>query len=55
MLVLCDLFILNVVVLSPVIFCVYIDGLLEALSKAGIGGFIGSKFAGALANADDNK
>jgi hypothetical protein len=40
-------------VLSPVLFCLYIDGLLVALSKAGIGCFIGSKFVGALAYADD--
>ena len=40
-------------VLSPVLFCLYIDGLLVALSKAGIGCFIGSNFVGALAYADD--
>ena len=40
-------------VLSPVLFCVYIDGLLVALSKAGVGCFIGSNFVGALAYADD--
>ena len=33
--------------------CVYIDGLLVALSKAGVGCFIGSNFVGALAYADD--
>lgn len=40
-------------VLSPVLFCLYIDGLLLALSKAGVGCFIGSTFVGALAYADD--
>ena len=39
--------------LSPVLFCLYIDGLLLALSKAGVGCFIGSTFVGALAYADD--
>jgi hypothetical protein len=40
-------------VLSPVLFCVYLDNLLIALSKAGVGCFIGCKFVGALAYADD--
>jgi hypothetical protein len=40
-------------VLSPVLFCVYVDDLLVALSKAGVGCFIGSTFVGALAYADD--
>ena len=40
-------------VLSPVLFCVYIDGLLIALSRAGVGCFLGSNFVGALAYADD--
>ena len=40
-------------VLSPVLFCLYINGLLVALSKAGIGCFVGSNFVGALAYADD--
>jgi Reverse transcriptase (RNA-dependent DNA polymerase) len=40
-------------VLSPVLFCLYIDDLLLLLSKAGIGCFIGSNFVGALAYADD--
>jgi hypothetical protein len=40
-------------VLSPVLFCVYLDGLLIALSKAGVGCFIGCTFVGALAYADD--
>lgn len=40
-------------VLSPVLFCVYIDGLLTALTNAGVGCFIGDNFVGALAYADD--
>jgi hypothetical protein len=40
-------------VLSPVLFCVYIDGLLTALTGAGVGCFIGDNFVGALAYADD--
>jgi Reverse transcriptase (RNA-dependent DNA polymerase) len=40
-------------VLSPVLFCIYIDDLLLLLSEAGIGCFIGSKFVGALPYADD--
>ena len=40
-------------VLSPVLFCLYIDGLLVALSRAGVGCFIGSNFVGALAYSDD--
>ena len=40
-------------VLSPVLFCVYIDGLLATLKDAGIGSHIGSEFVGVLAYADD--
>jgi len=40
-------------VLSPVLYCVYIDDLLLALSKSGVGCYIGSNFVGALAYADD--
>jgi len=43
-------------VLSPVLFCVYIDDLLvreRRLSNANIGCFIGSNYVGALAYADD--
>jgi hypothetical protein len=40
-------------VLSPVLFCLYIDGLLVALSRAGVGCFVGNNFVGALAYADD--
>lgn len=40
-------------VLSPVLFCVYIDGLLNAVSEAGVGCHMGHMFVGALAYADD--
>jgi len=40
-------------VLSPILYCVYVDDLLLILSKAGVGCFIGLHFVGALAYADD--
>ena len=40
-------------VLSPVIFSVYIDGLLVRLRSSGVGCYIGMQFVGALAYADD--
>jgi len=40
-------------VLSPIVYCVYVDDLLLILSKAGVGCFIGLHFVGALAYADD--
>lgn len=40
-------------VLSPVLFCVYINDLLFALSDTGVGCHIGQFFLGALAYADD--
>ena len=40
-------------VLSPVIFSVYIDGLLVRLEKATVGCHIGSYYVGTLAHADD--
>ena len=40
-------------VLSPILFCVYIDDLLLLLAKAGVGCYIGFHFVGALAYADD--
>lgn len=40
-------------VLSPILFCIYIDGLLEKLRLCGFGCLIGSQYAGALAYADD--
>jgi len=40
-------------VLSPVIFAIYIDGLLVKLSNANVGCFVGEFFVGALAYADD--
>ena len=40
-------------VLSPLLFAVYVDGLLHKLREAGIGCYIGEKFVGALSFADD--
>ena len=40
-------------VLSPVLFCLYVDNLLVLLSSAGFGCFLGTHFVGALAYADD--
>jgi len=39
-------------VLSPVLYCVYIDDLLLALSISSVGCYIGNNFVGALAYAD---
>jgi hypothetical protein len=40
-------------VISPVLFCVYIDDLLVRLSASGVGCYMGLNFVGALAYADD--
>ena len=40
-------------VLSPVLFAVYLDGLLAELSGSGVGCYWGSLFAGAFCYADD--
>ena len=40
-------------ILSPVLFCVYIDELLLALRQTNVGCFKGSWFLGAMAYADD--
>jgi Reverse transcriptase (RNA-dependent DNA polymerase) len=40
-------------VVSPILFCVYLDVLLTELRKTGLGCFIGAWFAAALAYADD--
>jgi len=40
-------------VLSPVLFCIYLDNLLVKLSESGVGCFIGKTFVGVLAYADD--
>ena len=40
-------------VLSPVLFCVYLDELFHALSAAKVGCYVGDIFVGALAYADD--
>ena len=40
-------------VLSPILFCIYIDGLLHTLAESGVGCSIGRFFVGALVYADD--
>ena len=40
-------------IVSPVLFCVYLDGLLQQLCKSGVGCYIGKVYVGALAYADD--
>ncbi len=40
-------------VLSPVLFAIYVDELLDRLSKVGAGCYIGNKFLGAFSYADD--
>lgn len=40
-------------VLSPVLFCIYMDGLLQRLASVGVGCYMGDLFVGALAYADD--
>jgi Reverse transcriptase (RNA-dependent DNA polymerase) len=40
-------------VLSPILFCVYLNGLLKLLSDAKVGCFVGTTFVGVLAYADD--
>jgi Reverse transcriptase (RNA-dependent DNA polymerase) len=40
-------------VCSPLLFCVYLDGLLQRLEKAKIGCYIGNFYLGALCYAND--
>lgn len=40
-------------VLSPILFCIYMDELLTRLSRTGVGCHIGTRFCGALCYADD--
>ncbi len=40
-------------VISPILFCIYINDLLTRLSASGVGCYIGMSFVGALAYADD--
>src|SRR5664279_1443206 len=40
-------------IISPILFCVYLDVLLIELKKAGLGCFVGNWFAAALAYAND--
>jgi hypothetical protein len=39
--------------LSPILFCVYIDGLISRLNEAKIGRFMGEDFVGVFVYADD--
>ncbi len=40
-------------VLSPVLFAVYIDGLMNKLKNSGVGCYMGNKFKGGVSFADD--
>jgi len=40
-------------IVSPVLFCVYLDGLLQMLRESNVGCFVGNVYVGALAYADD--
>jgi hypothetical protein len=40
-------------VLSPVLFCIYLDGLLDKLSESSVGCYWGGYFTGAVCYADD--
>jgi len=41
-------------VIGPVLFCIYIDKLLQQLSESRFGCLVGKVFLGAIAYADDN-
>jgi hypothetical protein len=40
-------------VLSPILFCIYMDELIKWLEKSGIGCHLGNKYVGALAYVND--
>ena len=40
-------------VISPILFCIYMDGLLNKLEYSGVGCYVGGVFSGAFAYADD--
>jgi hypothetical protein len=40
-------------IFSPILFCIYLGGLISRLNDAQIGCFIGQAFVGILAHADD--
>jgi len=40
-------------VISPILFCIYIDDLLVSLSQFGVGCYIAGNFVGAIDYADD--
>ena len=39
--------------MSPILFCLYLDGLLAILAESNVGCFMGTWYFGALAYADD--
>jgi len=43
----------SLLTISPVLFCIYIDDLLNRFAECGVGCYIGFSFVGALAYADD--
>ncbi len=42
-------------VLSPILFAVYIDGMLKRLNESGIGYYLSDSYVGGLVFADDEK
>ncbi len=42
-------------VISPILFCIYMDGLLNELANSGVGCYMSGVFAGATGHADDLK
>ncbi len=40
-------------VLSPILFAIYVDGLLQKLQNSDVGCYVGYKFVSAIAYADD--
>ena len=40
-------------IISPILFCIYIDDLMRGLANLGVGCYIGDCYVGALAYADD--
>ncbi len=42
-------------VISPILFCIYVDGLLIELENSGVGCYMGSVFAAVFSYADDHK
>ncbi len=42
-------------VISPILFCIYIDGILDELENSGVGRYMGGVFVGTTGYADDLK